>query len=214
MHCARRRAGVGRVGHRHRLDDDRRAAADLDTSDPDADGFVEPNGSHRGRFRGRSYHPACGPSADARGGRPSATHWRPKGCGNRRAAFRGMALGRIFCICPCIAGCTSRRTGGTIRPTEVRGRDREERKRDEKDSSLDRTPGVRCRVCRAGRRDSPLKRAVACRGRGRSHPVTSSSSRTPCTTRAVTLPGCVRATPRSPISFKRSSTIFAMRSRT
>ena len=37
----RRRRGVGRIGHRHRLDDDRRAAADLDAADADADGLVK-----------------------------------------------------------------------------------------------------------------------------------------------------------------------------
>ena len=33
----RRAVGIRRVGHRHRLDDDRRAAADLDGSDANAD---------------------------------------------------------------------------------------------------------------------------------------------------------------------------------
>ena len=33
--------GVGGVGHRHRLDDDRRAAADLDGADAHADGPVQ-----------------------------------------------------------------------------------------------------------------------------------------------------------------------------
>ncbi len=37
----RRRARVRRIGHRHRLDDDRRAAADLDAADFHADGLVE-----------------------------------------------------------------------------------------------------------------------------------------------------------------------------
>ena len=37
----RRRARVRRIGHRHRLDDDRRAAADLDAADFYADGLVE-----------------------------------------------------------------------------------------------------------------------------------------------------------------------------
>ena len=34
---------IGRVGHRHRLHDDRRAAADLDAADADADGLVKPD---------------------------------------------------------------------------------------------------------------------------------------------------------------------------
>ena len=38
----RRRRRVGGVGHRHRLDDDGRAAADLDAADLHADGLVEP----------------------------------------------------------------------------------------------------------------------------------------------------------------------------
>ena len=38
----RGRRGVRRIRHRHRLDDDRRAAADLDAADFDADGFVKP----------------------------------------------------------------------------------------------------------------------------------------------------------------------------
>ena len=37
----RRRRRVGGVGHRHRLDDDGRAAADLDAADADADGSVK-----------------------------------------------------------------------------------------------------------------------------------------------------------------------------
>ena len=37
----RRRARVGGVGHRHRLDDDRRAAADLDVTDLHAHRLVE-----------------------------------------------------------------------------------------------------------------------------------------------------------------------------
>ena len=36
-----RARGIGRVGHRHRLDHDGRAAADLDRTDPDADSLVE-----------------------------------------------------------------------------------------------------------------------------------------------------------------------------
>jgi hypothetical protein len=35
------RARIGRVGHRHRLHDDRRAAADLDVPDAHAGGLVE-----------------------------------------------------------------------------------------------------------------------------------------------------------------------------
>ena len=42
MHCCAVPAGVGRVGHRHRLHDDRRAAADLDAADADADRAVQP----------------------------------------------------------------------------------------------------------------------------------------------------------------------------
>ena len=42
----RRRRGIGRVGHGHRLDDDRRAAADLDVADADADGLVELERGH------------------------------------------------------------------------------------------------------------------------------------------------------------------------
>ena len=38
----RRRRGIGGVGHRHRLHDDGRAAADLDVADAHADGPVEP----------------------------------------------------------------------------------------------------------------------------------------------------------------------------
>ena len=37
----RRRRRVGRIRHRHRLDDDRRAAADLDAADANTDGLVE-----------------------------------------------------------------------------------------------------------------------------------------------------------------------------
>ena len=40
----RRRRGIGRVGHRHGLDDDRRAAAHLDVADADGDGAVQPDG--------------------------------------------------------------------------------------------------------------------------------------------------------------------------
>ena len=36
-----RRLRIRRIRHRHRLDDDRRTAADLDVADTDADGFVE-----------------------------------------------------------------------------------------------------------------------------------------------------------------------------
>ena len=38
---ARRACRIGRVGHRHRLDDDRRAAAHLNGPDADADGLVK-----------------------------------------------------------------------------------------------------------------------------------------------------------------------------
>ena len=41
MHCCAVAARIRRVGHRHRLDDDRRAAADLDAADLHADGPVE-----------------------------------------------------------------------------------------------------------------------------------------------------------------------------
>ena len=41
MHCCAVAARIGRVGHRHRLDDDRRAAADLDGADAHADGLVK-----------------------------------------------------------------------------------------------------------------------------------------------------------------------------
>ena len=41
---ARRGLRVGRVGHRHALHDDRRAAADLDGADLDGDGLVEAQG--------------------------------------------------------------------------------------------------------------------------------------------------------------------------
>ena len=41
MHCAAVAARVGGVGHRHRLDDDRRAAADLDATDFHAHRLVE-----------------------------------------------------------------------------------------------------------------------------------------------------------------------------
>ena len=51
--------GIRRVGHRHRLDDDRRAAADLDRADADADGLVQLDDSH-GAKHGRSYHPHHG----------------------------------------------------------------------------------------------------------------------------------------------------------
>ena len=37
----RRRSRIGRVGHRHRLHDDRRAAADLDAADLHAHGLVQ-----------------------------------------------------------------------------------------------------------------------------------------------------------------------------
>ena len=43
MHCCAVAARVGGVGHRHRLHDDRRAAADLDASDFHAHGLVEPD---------------------------------------------------------------------------------------------------------------------------------------------------------------------------
>ena len=52
----RGRRRVRRVGHRHRLDDDGRAAADLDTADAYADCLVKPDGRHVAFF-GRSYHP-------------------------------------------------------------------------------------------------------------------------------------------------------------
>ena len=41
MHCCAVAGGVRRVGHRHRLHDDGRAAADLDGADLDADGLVQ-----------------------------------------------------------------------------------------------------------------------------------------------------------------------------
>ena len=40
MHCRPCR-GIRRVGHRHRLHDDRCAAADLDRADPNADRLVQ-----------------------------------------------------------------------------------------------------------------------------------------------------------------------------
>ena len=40
MHCCAVDAGIRRVGHRHRLHDDRRAAADGDVADLDADGAM------------------------------------------------------------------------------------------------------------------------------------------------------------------------------
>ncbi len=49
MHCVAVAARVRRVGHRHRLDDNRRAAADLHgacaraAADRDADGTVKPH---------------------------------------------------------------------------------------------------------------------------------------------------------------------------
>ena len=46
MHCCAVDRGIGRVGHRHRLDDDRRAAADLDGADADADRLVQANCGH------------------------------------------------------------------------------------------------------------------------------------------------------------------------
>ena len=49
----RGRRGVGGVGVGHRLDDDRRAAADLDTADRDADGLPAAEGHGRHRRRGR-----------------------------------------------------------------------------------------------------------------------------------------------------------------
>ena len=42
----RGRLDVGRVGVRHRLDGDRRAAADLDRPDLHANGFMKPDGKH------------------------------------------------------------------------------------------------------------------------------------------------------------------------
>ena len=41
MHCRAVARGIGGVGHRHRLDDDRRAAADLDAADFHPDRLVE-----------------------------------------------------------------------------------------------------------------------------------------------------------------------------
>ena len=42
----RRRRRIRRVGHRHRLHDDGRAAADLDGADADADGLVQLQDGH------------------------------------------------------------------------------------------------------------------------------------------------------------------------
>ena len=42
MHCRAVAGRIGGVGHRHRLHDDRRAAAHLDVADPDADSAVQP----------------------------------------------------------------------------------------------------------------------------------------------------------------------------
>ena len=42
----RRRARVGSIGHRHRLNDDGRAAADLDAADLHADGLVKSYEAH------------------------------------------------------------------------------------------------------------------------------------------------------------------------
>ena len=44
----RGRRRIRRVGHRHRLDDDRGAAANLDRADADADSLVELYRSHAG----------------------------------------------------------------------------------------------------------------------------------------------------------------------
>ena len=47
-HCCAVAAGVGRIGHRHALDDDGRAAADLDGADFDPDRAVETQWSSHG----------------------------------------------------------------------------------------------------------------------------------------------------------------------
>ena len=54
----RRGGRVGRVGHRHRLDHDGRAAANLHVADLDADGLVEP---HRSRHRRHHTNRSCQP---------------------------------------------------------------------------------------------------------------------------------------------------------
>ena len=54
MHCCAVAARIRRVGHRHRLHDDGRAAADLDGADADADRLVE---LHECHWNTRSYHP-------------------------------------------------------------------------------------------------------------------------------------------------------------
>ena len=54
----RRGGRVGRVGHRHRLDNDGRAATNLHVADFDADGLVEP---HRSRHRRHHTNRSCQP---------------------------------------------------------------------------------------------------------------------------------------------------------
>ena len=54
----RRGRRVGRVGHRHRLHDDRRAAADLDVADAHADGAVEAGGTPWLRLQAPVYRSA------------------------------------------------------------------------------------------------------------------------------------------------------------
>ena len=56
MHCCAVAARIGRVGHRHRLDDDGRAAADLDVTHLHAHRLVEPHQLH-----GRSHGSISGP---------------------------------------------------------------------------------------------------------------------------------------------------------
>ena len=59
----RRGRGIRGVGHGHRLDDDGRAAADLDGADADADRLVQLDCGHATLSdlsrSGRSYHPFC-----------------------------------------------------------------------------------------------------------------------------------------------------------
>ena len=55
--------GIRRVGHGHRLDDDGRAAADLDRTDADADSLVQLyRAMHVALISGRSYHPGTAQS--------------------------------------------------------------------------------------------------------------------------------------------------------
>src|SRR5262249_31274357 len=61
--CGGRR--IRRVGHRHRLHDDRRAAADLNVADANADSSVEPDRGHV-LDTGRSYHPSTAHPVDFR----------------------------------------------------------------------------------------------------------------------------------------------------